>query len=80
MAFKRIQLMEIWEILRRWHDGQPIRTISSVVGCDRAVPLHLTERPSRTVISFLSMQMLKVFIARHDLISTVFELLKHILF
>lgn len=27
--------MEIWEILRRWHDGQPISTISSSVGCDR---------------------------------------------
>ena len=35
MAFKRIQLMVIWEILRRWHDGQPIKTISSAVGCDR---------------------------------------------
>jgi hypothetical protein len=35
MAFKRIQLMEIWEILRRWHDGQSISTIATTIGCDR---------------------------------------------
>jgi len=35
MAFKRIQLMEIWEILRRWHDGQRISTIATTIGCDR---------------------------------------------
>ncbi|OGP66166.1 MAG: hypothetical protein A2169_14030 [Deltaproteobacteria bacterium RBG_13_47_9] len=35
MAFKRIQLMEIWEILRRWHDGQTISTIAASIGCDR---------------------------------------------
>jgi transposase len=27
--------MEIWEILRRWHDGQSISTIAASVGCDR---------------------------------------------
>jgi hypothetical protein len=27
--------MVIWEILRRWHDGQPIKPISSAVSCDR---------------------------------------------
>ncbi len=27
--------MEIWEILRRWHDGQPISTIAVRAGCDR---------------------------------------------
>lgn len=35
MAFKRIQLMEIWEILRRWHDGQSISAIAKSIGCDR---------------------------------------------
>jgi len=35
MAFKRIQLMEIWEILRRWHDGQSISGIAKSIGCDR---------------------------------------------
>ena len=35
MAFKRIQLMEIWEILRRWHDGQSISAIATSTGCDR---------------------------------------------
>ncbi|MEO8167534.1 MAG: IS21 family transposase [bacterium] len=35
MAFKRIQLMEIWEILRRWHDGQTISTIATCLGYDR---------------------------------------------
>lgn len=27
--------MEIWEILRRWHDGQTISTIAVSIGCDR---------------------------------------------
>jgi len=27
--------MEIWEILRRWHDGQTISAIAASVGCDR---------------------------------------------
>ena len=35
MAFKRIQLMEIWDILRRWHDGQSISAIAKSIGCDR---------------------------------------------
>jgi len=35
MAFKRIRLMEIWEILRRWHDGQTVSTIAARIGCDR---------------------------------------------
>jgi|GEM_PF-2418585 len=35
MVFKWIQLMEIWEILRRWHDGQSISSIATSIGCDR---------------------------------------------
>jgi transposase len=35
MAFKRVKLMEIWEILRRWHDGQSISAIAKSIGCDR---------------------------------------------
>lgn len=27
--------MEIWEILRRWHDDQPLSTIAVQLGCDR---------------------------------------------
>jgi len=27
--------MEIWEILRRWHDGQTVSTIAARIGCDR---------------------------------------------
>jgi transposase len=27
--------MEIWEILRRWHDGQSISAIAKSIGCDR---------------------------------------------
>ena len=35
MGFKRIQVMDIYEILRRWHDRQPITHISSTLGYAR---------------------------------------------
>jgi len=35
MAFKRITTMEIYEIIRRWHHHQSIRSISKAMGIDR---------------------------------------------
>jgi transposase len=35
MAFKRVQTVEIWSILRRWSDKQSISTIAASVDCDR---------------------------------------------
>jgi hypothetical protein len=35
MGFKRIMAMEIYEIIRRWHNNQTIRYISKVTGYDR---------------------------------------------
>ena len=35
MAFKRVQTVEIWSILRRWSDNQSISTIAASVDCDR---------------------------------------------
>lgn len=35
MAFKRVQTVEIWDILRRWGDKQSISSIAVSVGCDR---------------------------------------------
>lgn len=34
MAYKRITAMDIWEIIRRWHDKQSIRHIAKVSGYD----------------------------------------------
>jgi hypothetical protein len=35
MAFKRIMLMDVYEIIRRWHGKQKISHISNVTGYDR---------------------------------------------
>jgi len=35
MAFKRITLMDIYEVIRRWHGKQKISSISQVTGYDR---------------------------------------------
>jgi transposase len=35
MAFKGIKLMDTWEIIRRYHDGQKKRTIAKALGYDR---------------------------------------------
>jgi len=35
MAYKEVQTVTIWEILRRWADQQPLTTIAASVGCDR---------------------------------------------
>jgi len=35
MAFKRVQTVEIWSILRRWSDNQSISTIAASVDWDR---------------------------------------------
>lgn len=35
MAYQRIMLMEIGEVIRRWHDGQSISSISRIMGHDR---------------------------------------------
>lgn len=35
MAYKEVQTVTIWEILRLWADHQPLTTIAASVGCDR---------------------------------------------
>lgn len=35
MAYKRITLMDIGDIIRRWHDGQSVSSIAMVLGYDR---------------------------------------------
>ena len=35
MAYKEVQTVTIWEILRRWADMQPLTAIAAAVGCDR---------------------------------------------
>jgi len=35
MGYKRVTLMDIWEIIRRWHRGQSIRHIARALGYDR---------------------------------------------
>lgn len=35
MAFHEISIMDIWEIIRRWHTGQRIREIARSLGYDR---------------------------------------------
>ena len=35
MAYKRIKLMDIWEIIRRWHNKQSISHIALALGYDR---------------------------------------------
>ncbi len=35
MAFKAITIMDIWDIIRRYRDGQTIRSIARTLGFDR---------------------------------------------
>lgn len=35
MAFHEISIMDIWEVVRRWHDRQSIRSIAHSLGYDR---------------------------------------------
>ena len=35
MAYKRITVMDIWEIIRRWHNRQSVSHIASALGYDR---------------------------------------------
>ena len=35
MAYHRISTMDIWDIIRRWHDRHTIRQIATATGCDR---------------------------------------------
>ena len=35
MAYKRMTSMDIWEIIRRWHDRQPVSQIARVLDYDR---------------------------------------------
>jgi transposase len=35
MAYKEVQTVTTWEILRRWADHQPLTAIAASVGCDR---------------------------------------------
>ena len=35
MAFKRLTLMDIYDVIRRWHGKQKISYISKVTGYDR---------------------------------------------
>jgi len=35
MAFKKIMLMDIYEVIRRWHGKQPVSSIALVTGYDR---------------------------------------------
>ena len=35
MAYKRITVMDIWEMIRRWYDGQSISHIAQALGYDR---------------------------------------------
>ena len=40
MAFKRITLMDIYEIIRRWHAGQKIAHIAKILKYDRKTVRH----------------------------------------
>ena len=47
MAYKRITLMDIGDIIRRWHDGQSVSHISAVLGYDRKTVrkyIHLAQQ------------------------------------
>jgi transposase len=35
MAFKQVLTVTIWELLRRWAEGQPLTAIATSLGCDR---------------------------------------------
>lgn len=35
MAFHEISIMDVWEVIRRWHSGQGIREITRALGYDR---------------------------------------------
>src|SRR6266853_171985 len=35
MAYRKTSIMDVWEIIRRWHDGQAIRDIVRSTGFDR---------------------------------------------
>jgi transposase len=35
MAYREVTILDIWEIVRRWHSGQGIREIARALECDR---------------------------------------------